>query len=556
MQRYFGLKRHSSERHAFTVTSLKRFELDEGQIEDSSDATESEEEDEHAVRCRWKLRLQQSVYDEALLTPVVLGHVNGFCSRTFVVSVLSAYMVLVVNGVLQFVVTGKVGRLTEKRREEVASKLWGLCKERRPWEMPFKRLLDAHPSDDVYFSCGSLAVTMMSHVSNVDGNSDGFWSAAEAKELSGEWESKYDKRADLHKVWKYYMQRFQGHSPEHCNKSAQLSKAEKGAIPMEWMHQQQSNIDLCIATNPKLCGNLEARGILEAKFPDITDANDRIAFCEDHLSSTCPAVFGQIFRLYQHWSKELCGDVSSTWLSEKGIIAVDFSLVQKYVKDLDSITTEYYFVFLVVILLIWVMCMLEELRVIISWWMVLVFFPTRPQNGKPAVEILDDRVRVHAIPRTHKIATLVLNLGPRTAICILLSYIGSVFLIRADDYSELILNSVALGFLIEIDNMLFAAVSQEREKDMVDSCEPLEVKHTCCRFFGGYQHHLPVGITYTALILSTTFGLIYHSYTKDRGKYNMGDALRCLCQAAGDKCVAAQVLGNHSSVVAYLQSEL
>ena len=37
--------------------------------------------------------------------------------------------------------------------------------------------------------------------------------------------------------------------------------------------------------------------------------------------------------------------------------------------------------------------------------------------------------------------------------------VGSWFLIEADNYTDLILNSVALGFLIEIDNMLSSIFS-------------------------------------------------------------------------------------------------
>merc|ERR1719247_2742201 len=119
--------------------------------------------------------------------------------------------------------------------------------------------------------------------------------------------------------------------------------------------------------------------------------------------------------------------------------------------------------------------MIEELRTVWRWWMVLPVFPSEPQADGKAVEVNEDRAAVLAVPVIHKVANIVMNLLPRTVICVWLSYVGSWFLIEADNYTDLILNSVALGFLIEIDNMLYSAVTEQEVKGLMERCDPLSV---------------------------------------------------------------------------------
>merc|ERR550537_1967606 len=119
--------------------------------------------------------------------------------------------------------------------------------------------------------------------------------------------------------------------------------------------------------------------------------------------------------------------------------------------------------------------MIEELRTISRWWMVLPAFPSEAQAAGKAVEVKEDRTAVLAMPVLHKAGMIFVNLLPRTVICVWLSFVGSWFLIEADNYTDLILNSVALGFLIEIDNMLYSAVTEDEVKGLMERCDPLSV---------------------------------------------------------------------------------
>jgi len=397
-----------------------------------------------------------------------------------------------------------------------------------------------------YISCGPLTPTKMSRIENVDYNGDGLLTLDEATFLDRFWSKKYKKESTLERTWKYYADVYREDA------SWPQSTGNVTSLPLAWMKQWQDELALCTVSDPALCGNLEARGILRGKFPGDLNPSERIRQCQDLITNKCYVLFGQVHRLYRRWSSELCGGVSTNWMDGMGIMTVDYSQVLKYVKDSDSIVTDHYLLFLVVIMLIWVMCMLEEFRNLLDWWMVIITFPTKPKNDETWLVEGPSSIRMLAMPWRYKAATVLLNLLPRTIVVCLLCGVGSFFLIGTDSYGDLIQNGMALGFLVEIDNMFFTAVSREENRDLVNSCEPLtsEVDHQVCRQGARLLRSLPVGAVYTALILAVTSGLIFHEYSKVGGKYDMGQALRCLCHASGRNCVAAQILGEQNCVAA------
>merc|ERR1712206_77617 len=94
-------------------------------------------------------------------------------------------------------------------------------------------------------------------------------------------------------------------------------------------------------------------------------------------------------------------------------------------------------------------------------------------------------ITVHGIPPSWKVFTIVVNLLPRTCICILLALAGTDFLVSSDDCGDLILNSVALGFLITIDEMLYSAVVFKSSQKNIDDCDELTVYHDSFAFGEG-----------------------------------------------------------------------
>mmetsp|Transcript_44633 Transcript_44633/g.142315 ORF Transcript_44633/g.142315 Transcript_44633/m.142315 type:complete len:145 (+) Transcript_44633:1314-1748(+) len=109
--------------------------------------------------------------------------------------------------------------------------------------------------------------------------------------------------------------------------------------------------------------------------------------------------------------------------------------------------------------------------------------------------------------------------------------------IQAEDYADLILNSVALGFLIEVDNMLFAAIASDTCKHLVRELRPYRMRTV------GLGNWNVQSLFWTCGIIAFALSFETWSYFRLGGKEDMGVALTCLCQVSGTRCVASQILG-------------
>jgi len=494
----------------------------------------------------WSVNLDGSIYDSSVLMPLMKSQTAS--PAGFVFGLLGSLLLLLLNGILQFFVLAKVSELTEIQNSATQAKLFSLCKMRNT-SFPFAKRLDDQPADGVYWDCGPLTATLLAGVPalvNFDIDGDGAWSKSDA-ETQLEIDNQYGKESQTTLVLRHFLDRARQEkldSQRHLT-SAESVEATKNftQLPISWLENERFNIELCVSSDPYLCGNLEARGILEGhNFGDTSNA--RIRQCEHVMNDFCPELFGQYYDVYKAWSYELCGDRTTIWLDEERIIASSYGLVRAYSTLRDAIVSPLYASFLLVMLGIWWMSMLVEMREILNWWVVMLWYPLSDADGTaPVVVHHDGRVQVNAIPAPYKAMTIIANLVPRTILCAWLTYVGSLFLISADDYENLILNGVALAFLIEVDNMLFAAVVSSEAKRAVYECTPLKVSvpHwiSCLR----WVRTVSQTSLYTIFLVSLNLALLFQAYYGDQGKFEVADSLRCLCQAEGPKCVTAQMLG-------------
>jgi len=455
--------------------------------------------------------------------------------------------------VLQFTVLVKVQELSDKKKDHTNDMLFKhLCHKQA--ELPFEPTL-GEPSDGApYWNCAPSTPVLLAS-ENIDLDGDGLWTHREAMQLHQQWKERHrDKPNTLPVTWTY-LHRMSKLGPGHVAGTKNYTRAEMDAathhftgIPMAWMGQAILHLQLCAAADKNLCGNLEARGVLRQIFTRQPHTQIRISRCQEVLDS-CEEAFGQEYQVYVDWAAELCGSIARHWHPEHGIISTSYSMADSYTSDGDAITRPPYWCFLIVILLIWWMSMVEELRRVIAHWVVVGLFPTLPPQGRLPVEYSEESIKVNSMAMTHKVITLLANVLPRTIIAIWISIAGSEFLLRADDYENLILNSVALGFLIEIDNMLFAAISSDAVKEWVGRCEPLCVRLPEPQWFRKLHHYCPSRVTFLTVIILVSGWLIAWSYNRPLGKFEYGSALTCLCHVEGRNCLAAQFLGGSSAQV-------
>lgn len=316
---------------------------------------------------------------------------------------------------------------------------------------------------------------------------------------------------------------------------------------MDWMRAEEPKVEMCLPADPNMCGNMEARGVLTSRLPSFSNSHLRIEECKRITKSYCAAMFGQRYEVYGLWGYELCGEAKSVWVEGANVIATEYSTVEQYVNDEGAIVTPSYYSFLVLMVLIWWMNMLDEIRQIMNWWVIVMFYPT--DHEEPFVRN-GDKVKLNAIPLKMKMFQAAFHLLPRSFVAFCLGMIGTSFLINADSYANLILNSVVLAFLIELDNMIFRACVGDESKHVVEMCEPLVLKHSCPTCIYRTTSLTPPVLSYTFCVVVLAWWFVSYAYVGGEGKYDVGKSLACLCHASGDECISAQVLGGFESLSA------
>merc|ERR1711879_521404 len=111
----------------------------------------------------------------------------------------------------------------------------------------------------------------------------------------------------------------------------------------------------------------------------------------------------------------------------------------------------FYLLFLLLILILWHMAVLEEWRSLVYWWRVLLGEPEDDVVVYTSKHEDENDVVMSEISRCYKIVVILSNLLPRTVIAAGIMLMGARYLLLSESYEELMMNSLALTFLITID---------------------------------------------------------------------------------------------------------
>jgi len=489
----------------------------------------------------------QSVYDEALVLPL-------FGARQWV-----SWTMLLFNLVMQGVVLVKITELVWTEMQYRDQTLWGGTGGACVWIKPGDALslhLDhvlvagKSGSDEGYLYCVPESLLIVDKFESIDLNGDGYWSAQESSAQTAAVEEETGRIMNLDYLM-FSLVLKKNPAAQWGDLIAAPATQYNASISRATWESHRNYLQLCQALNPTICPNLEIRGILKKYLPEEHKARKRVAKCENILTYWCPTVIGEKFKQYGIYHADLCGVKETVWHKSVSLRSVRYSTEWKYMNRFDGITTVMYFGFLMVMLIIWWMVMLLEIRLLYAWWTTLWFFPVA-ENKEDCIETLEEdgenrKFKVLKLPARHRRITMLLNLLPRTILILCISVIGTFFLIEADDYQDLILNCVALTFLIDIDEMIYAGIISNNRKDLCEKTQPLT-----CEVPKGWSLLLPEQTPWTLVhaisVLVVVISFLLHSYFRAGGKLDRGEALQCLCQGSGRICVSAQIWGGELDV--------
>merc|ERR1719428_2588337 len=199
-----------------------------------------------------------------------------------------------------------------------------------------------------------------------------------------------------------------------------------------------------------------------------------------------------------------------------------------------------YMFFLFLVLQLWLLALLNEMRELVKMGEFCAKFPAAGEDGGLEVEKGEDDSESYKItglePAHRQMITGMLVM--RVILVIYLGVVGCIFLIMETGYMDLLMNAVALAFILEIDEILYGAIAPAETRVELGAVAEFEFEtrlpsEGCA---GWVLHKDFWGIIMFPLI---AVGLLV-SYSLFVTKPNL-DALNCGCYQTGKQCHEAQL---------------
>jgi len=156
-----------------------------------------------------------------------------------------------------------------------------------------------------------------------------------------------------------------------------------------------------------------------------------------------------------------------------------------------------------------------------------------PIDAEAPTEMVEPtKYRITGLSRAHRaVVTAVFIL--RVFVCLVLTQFGTRFLLVEMDYLNLVLNSLALTFILTIDNMLYDLL-KDHEKEEMDSALDLEFESCLPNSgFWGYALEKECWGLLLAPILSVCLVLWFQVHFKNP----VLSILECACLSQGSNCM-------------------
>jgi len=198
--------------------------------------------------------------------------------------------------------------------------------------------------------------------------------------------------------------------------------------------------------------------------------------------------------------------------------------------------------FLALVIMLWLLSLLDEWREILKFGEFLLMFPgiNRGEIGGECVDTDDNPTngeegmsyKITGLSTRHR-AVLVIVYAIRVIVCSVLTKFGTEFLLVENNYLDLVMNSLALTFILTIDSMLFSLVETD-VKDCMAQCKKLEFETNLpSKGCLGYCLKKECWGLFLVPVVSVCIVLYYNMNTKEP----VLTALTCACLQEGGDCM-------------------
>lgn len=401
------------------------------------------------------------------------------------------------------------------------------------------------------FTCAPPTVQLIGRWDELDVNKDGIWSRDEVMNSRADLKCKYavdpvevfDVLILLLKTREQYIWL---HPDVKSGKS----------IPYAYFTYTMGDIAMCGYRNEDMCGNLVKRGFFDAALKHGTvprvgtsirsaleychDLLDQGGFCERTLPST-----------YSTWKIESVQECKSPEYSQfvyedprsgqaKSLLQVDYDAREKY----EMAQTPIFLCYKFCIIFLWILLVVSQTREVsktLSW---VLQIPTATQEqadeemAKHAETKRLQRQRssiknddIQTLSLRHRLALIIVTCVRIILLCILL-YVGLSFLGKQTDYIGLLMDGVALIFIVEVEEIIYARVLRKEVRTEWEERDPIELKKIGLPGLSDRADITDLLWLLLVAVMAAAF-LIYYTAVVVQPLF---DALQCACLSQGESC--------------------
>jgi len=326
------------------------------------------------------------------------------------------------------------------------------------------------------------------------------------------------------------------------------------------------DVAMCSYRNGDMCGNLVKRGFFDAaimsgKIPRVgTTIRSALSYCHKLLDygGICEQYMPSAYATWKIESVSECSQASyQKFVYEdpnsgrtKSLLSVDYEARKSY-----AVAQSYVFlVYKTCILFIWLLLIVHQLRDVNKTLAWIRSIPIEEDehfdedgdapsarmlarvNSARRRKLLQDE-EINHIKRSHQTALTFVTVMRMCIITILL-YVGLNFLAKQNDYIGLLLDGVAMIFIVEVQEILYSYVVRQDKRQTWEERSPMTfIPFGASLKFRPGAAALDLAWFFVLLFLAALF-MAYHTKMLVEPLYS---ALECACLSEGSKCREAHV---------------
>jgi len=391
-------------------------------------------------------------------------------------------------------------------------------------------------------SCAPPSVQLTGRWEELDVNGDGIWTREEVEGSKVGLQCKYIVNpVEVFDVFVNFLKERENIIWLHPD-----VKAGK-AIHKPYFWYAAGDIIMCGYRNEYMCPNLLKRGVFHAPLkyhtaPRVgTTIDSALAYCYGLLETggTCQRTLPSTYSVWRVSSQNQCMSPSFEKFVYKNpgngvvksLLEVDYQARQNYALSKTTI----FQVYKCIIISLWLLSMLFEMKdiIIVGTWVLR--FPGAEEFGDDAVKEEDNDGEItyiiQGITSSHRRLVGLMNIC-RFLLTATLTLVGVSFLLKQTGYIGLLMDAVALVFIVEIATILYGQALRPEVREQVEGLQPMTVP----MFGWDALNTRPALIDMLCLvgILITTLVVMY--FWRENAVEPIYNSLSCACLSEGEAC--------------------